>query len=107
MFVTAPVNALVNQAIAMTRKQSQVICVAMFDTDALVNVEMNRARETMITGTSMYYEEDFARIIRMLDHGKLDTSGMVTHELPMSEADDAFQMYMNRVPGIVKILLKA
>lgn len=43
----------------------------------------------------------------MLDHGKLDTSGMVTHELPMSEADDAFQMYMNRVPGIVKILLKA
>ena len=107
VFVTAPVNALVNQAIAMTRKQSQVICVAMFDTDALVNVEMNRARETMITGTSMYYEEDFARIIRMLDHGKLDTSGMVTHELPMSEADDAFQMYMNRVPGIVKILLKA
>lgn len=53
VFVTAPVNALVNQAIAMTRKQGQVICVAMFDTDASVNVKWNRARETMITGTSM------------------------------------------------------
>ena len=107
VFITAPVNALINQAIAMTRKQGQIICVAMFDGEASVNVELNRAKETIITGTSMYYEEDFARIIRMLSNGRLDTTGMVTHELPLAEADAAFQMYENRVPGIVKILLKA
>lgn len=106
VFVTAPANALVNQALAMARKQGQVICVAMFDGDARVNVEMNRARETVLTGTSMYYEEDFDRIIRMLEHGRLNTAGLVTHELPLSEADNAFRMYMDRVPGIVKILLK-
>lgn len=107
VFITAPVNSLINQAVAMTRKQGQIICVAMFDGEASVNVELNRAKETIITGTSMYYEEDFARIIRMLSNGKLNTAGLVTHELPLSEADSAFQMYENRVPGIVKILLKA
>lgn len=104
-FITAPVNPLINQALDITRKQGQIICVAMFDKEASVNVELNRAHETIITGTSMYYEEDFVRIINMLKYGKLKTEGLVTHEIPLSEADSAFQMYMNRTPGIVKILL--
>lgn len=107
VFVTAPVNPLINQAISITRKQGTIVCVAMFDREASVNVELNRARETNITGTSMYYEEDFRRIIDMLRYGRLDVSPLITHRIPLSEADSAFQMYMDRVPGIVKILLKA
>ena len=107
VFVSAPVNALIDQALKMVRRQGQVICVAMFDGQASVNVELNRAKETIITGTSMYYEKDFQRIINMLSHKRLDAEDLVSHKLPMHEADEAFKMYMDRVPGIVKILLYA
>jgi len=107
VFISAPVNALIDQALKMVRRQGQVICVAMFDGQASVNVELNRARETLITGTSMYYEKDFERIINMLRYDRLKVEALVSHKLPMSQADEAFRMYMDRVPGIVKILLYA
>lgn len=106
VFITAPINQLIEQALRITRKQGQVVCVAMFGEETPVNVELNRAKELILTGTSMYYEEDFARILNMLCYGKIDISGLVTHEVPLSDADLAFRMYMDRVPGIIKILLK-
>lgn len=106
VFVTAPNHQLINQALGMTRKQGQIVCVAMFDGETSVNMELNRVKETILTGTSMYYEEDFARVLEMLRYSRLDASGLVTHEIPLSDAGTAFQMYMDRVPGIIKILLK-
>lgn len=106
VFVAAPNHQLINQALSMTKKQGQIICVAMLDGETSVNVELNRVKETILTGTSMYYEEDFARVLEMLRYGRLEVSGLVTHEMPLSDAGTAFRMYMDQVPGIIKILLK-
>lgn len=106
VFITAPVEQLINQALGMVKKQGEVICVAMFDKETAVNVELNRVKETLLTGTSMYYEEDFVRILNMLRYSRLDTRELVSHEIPMADAAAAFQMYLDRIPGITKILLK-
>lgn len=106
VIVAAPVPSLVEQAVRLTRKQGKILLAAMFDHPVPLDVEALRGGERWFSGTSMYFESDFERVIRLLQGG-LDPSPLVTHRMALSEAPEAFALLDGHTPDAVKILMRA
>ncbi|MEL7566846.1 MAG: alcohol dehydrogenase catalytic domain-containing protein [Dehalobacterium sp.] len=106
VFVAAGAPQLINQGIKMLRKKGKLMVVAMYDEPLPVDIMATRAVEKIITGTKMYLPDDFRRIIDLIATKKIDPRSLITHTFSLKDAAKAFDLYVNRVPGIVKILLK-
>ncbi len=105
VLITAPVPALMSQAIKMVRKRGKIIVIAMYDKEIPLDVEMNRVKQSWISGSSMYYPSDFGRVIRMLEHKTIDTTGLVTGIHPLEMGGQCYEMMKNHHPGTIKLLL--
>ncbi|MFZ7103105.1 MAG: zinc-dependent alcohol dehydrogenase [Peptococcaceae bacterium] len=106
VFVAAGVPQLINQGIKMLRKKGKLIVVAMYDEPVPVDIMATRAVEKIITGTKMYLPDDFRRIIDLIKTKKIDPRPLITHTFGLMDTARAFDLYAQRTPGIVKILLK-
>jgi alcohol dehydrogenase len=45
-------------------------------------------------------------LIKMIQAGKIDTSPIISHVLPLTEGERAYDMFANRLDGALKIILK-
>jgi alcohol dehydrogenase len=45
-------------------------------------------------------------LIKMIQAGKIDTSPIISHVLPLTEGERAYDMFANRLDGALKIVLK-
>ena len=50
---------------------------------------------------------DCAEILRLIEHGKLDTTPLITHRYPLSEIEEAYRIFENRLDGVVKVAITA
>ena len=50
---------------------------------------------------------DCAEILRLIEHGKLDTTPLITHRFPLSEIEEAYRIFENRLDGVVKVAITA
>ena len=50
---------------------------------------------------------DCAEILRLIEHGKLDTTPLITHRFPLSEIEEAYRIFENRLDGVIKVAITA
>ena len=50
---------------------------------------------------------DCAEILRLIEHGKLDTTPLITHRFPLSEIEEAYRIFENRLDGVIKVTITA
>ena len=48
---------------------------------------------------------DCAEILRLIEHGKLDTTPLITHRFPLSEIEEAYRIFENRLDGVIKVAI--
>ena len=46
---------------------------------------------------------DCAEILRLIEQGKLDTTPLITHRFPLSEIEEAYRIFENRLDGVIKV----
>lgn len=46
-------------------------------------------------------------ILRLIEHGKLDTTPLITHRFPLSEIEEAYRIFENRLDGVIKVAITA
>ena len=50
---------------------------------------------------------DCAEILRLIAQGKIDTTPLITHRFPLSEIEEAYRIFENRLDGVIKVAIMA
>ena len=50
---------------------------------------------------------DCAEILRLITQGKIDTTPLITHRFPLSEIEEAYRIFENRLDGVIKVAITA
>ena len=50
---------------------------------------------------------DCAEILRLIEQGKLDTTPLITHRFRLSEIEEAYRIFENRLDGVIKVAITA
>ena len=50
---------------------------------------------------------DCAEILRLIAQGKIDTTPLITHRFPLSEIEEAYRIFENRLDGVIKVAIRA
>ena len=50
---------------------------------------------------------DCAEILRLIAQGKIDTTPLITHRFPLSEIEEAYSIFENRLDGVIKVAITA
>lgn len=50
---------------------------------------------------------DCVEILRLIEQGKLDTTPLITHRFPLSEIENAYRIFENRLDGVIKVAITA
>lgn len=48
---------------------------------------------------------DCAEILRLIERGEIDTTPLITHGFPLSEIEEAYRIFENRLDGVIKIAI--
>ena len=50
---------------------------------------------------------DCAEILRLIAQGEIDTTPLITHRFPLSEIEEAYRIFENRLDGVIKVAITA
>ena len=50
---------------------------------------------------------DCGEILSLIEQGKIDTTPLITHRFPLSEINEAYRIFENRLDGVIKIAVTA
>lgn len=105
--VAVGVPAVVNQAIAAVKRRGEVVLIGLFhepisiqDSFAIISAER------VLRGSQTYTPEDVRRALDLIASGQVDVKTMITHQLPIDEAQHAFEMVDKRLEDCIKVILK-
>lgn len=95
----------VDDALALVKRSGSVVLVGFFDKP--VTADLNRAVTNEVTLRAVRGEGagSVARAVSLVDQGRLDTAGLVTHHFPLEEVSDAFDTYAERRGDAIKVML--
>lgn len=48
---------------------------------------------------------DCAEILRLIEQGKIDTTPLITHRFPLADIEEAYNIFENRLDGVIKIAI--
>ena len=48
---------------------------------------------------------DCAEILHLIEQGKIDTTPLITHRFPLSEIEEAYRIFENRLDGVIKVAI--
>lgn len=88
------------------RPNATVTVVALYDTPQLLPLpDMYGKNLTFKTGGVDGC--DCAEILTLIEQGKIDTTPLITHSLPLTEIEEAYRIFENKLNGVIKIAISA
>jgi threonine dehydrogenase-like Zn-dependent dehydrogenase len=105
-FLTVGVPALVDQAIEMAACEGRIFFVALFDRP--VQLEPNALIDKHLTllASSMYNAREIRTALDLVASRQVRAGAMVTHVLPLEEAQRAFDLAASKQEGAVKVVIE-
>lgn len=86
------------------RPNAIVTVVALYDQDQVLPLpEMYGKNLTFKTGGVDGC--DCAEILKLIEEGKIDTTPLITHRFPLSQIEKAYQVFENRLDGVIKVAI--
>lgn len=87
------------------RPNATVTVVALYDTPQVLPLpDMYGKNLTFKTGGVDGC--DCAEILRLIAEGKIDTTPLITHRFPLSEIEEAYRVFENRLDGVIKVAVE-
>jgi L-iditol 2-dehydrogenase len=88
------IPALVNDAVALTRKGGNVNIFAGLAGDGRVDIAANdiHYKELVVTGTSAMHRRDYEQALELITSGVVDVASLVTDRVPLTEVVKAFDI---------------
>jgi len=105
-FVTADDAALVEQALHLVRRRGRIILIALI-TEAPLRLRAYDilSKEISLIGSSMCNHDDVRRAIDLAAGGQVDVAGILTHVLPIEQAQRGLELAQSKEDGAIKVVL--
>lgn len=89
------------------RPKSNISIVGIFAEDVELPMQTLCVTNKRITmGLPIGLAENVPMLIKLIQAGKIDTGSIISHTLPLSEGERAYEMFANKLDGALKIVLK-
>lgn len=99
------VEATVNEAINVCRKESEIIIVGIYGKRPAIDMINVQEKELRLIGTLMYLEEDYHTAIELIQSGKINLNKLKTAHFPLSEFDKAYKYIEQNTAKSMKVLI--
>jgi L-iditol 2-dehydrogenase len=106
VFMTVGVSPLVTDALQAVERLGRIVFLALFDEPVQLEPFDIVGRDVSIVGSQMYDAEDIKTAIDLIASDRVQAGAMVTHVLPLEEAQRAFDMAATKSDGAVKVVLE-
>ena len=105
-FLTVGVPALVDQAVEMAACEGRIFFVALFDRP--VQLEPNALIDKHLTllASSMYNAQEIRTAPDLVASRQVRAGAMVTHVLPLEQAQRAFDLAASKEDGAIKVVIE-
>jgi 2-desacetyl-2-hydroxyethyl bacteriochlorophyllide A dehydrogenase len=96
---------VVNTSLKIAANQGQVALTGVFDANREIDPDDIVLKELTVVGgiTAAHAVED---VIELFERGDLTVDGVVTHEFPLAEYEEALDTVRNRRDGVIKAVLR-
>lgn len=88
------------------RPNAIVTVVALYDSPQVLPLPQMYGKN-LIFKTGGVDGCDCAEILRLIAQGKIDTTPLITHRFPLSEIEEAYRIFENRLDGVIKVAITA
>ena len=106
VFITADDVALVNLAIEMAKRRGHIVLVALLTEAPLQFMAYPViSKELHIIGSNMTNNDDVRTAIELAASGQVDVEGILTHRLPIEEAQRGMELVQTKDDGAIKVVL--
>ncbi|NDJ76517.1 MAG: zinc-binding dehydrogenase, partial [Chloroflexi bacterium] len=105
VFLTVGVGEQFADAFASVRKQGRIVVIALYKAPTMIHPYDIVKRDIDVRGSIMSNDEDVHEALELIASGKVDVEPMVTHHLPIEQAQRAFELVASKDDGAVKVVL--
>ncbi len=103
----ANAESTMHQSTRLVRRGGVVVVTGMYLEPISFNFIDITLGEIAMAGSQIYTDPDFREALRMLAERKFPLAKIITHKMPLEQADAALQILSTRSENAVKILLEA
>mgnify|MGYP000405845001 FL=1 len=86
------------------RPNAIVTIVALYDEPQLLPLP-DMYGKNLIFKTGGVDGCDCAEILNLIEEGKIDTTPLITHRFPLSEIEEAYRIFENKLDGVIKVAI--
>lgn len=83
-------------AVDETASGGRVVAIANVYKSKPLNLKWLVEHELTVSGSQRYTKEDFAHAVRLIEDGKVDVSGLITHRFPLDRISAAYDAAMDK-----------
>jgi L-iditol 2-dehydrogenase len=106
VFVTADDPTLVSQGVDMVKRRGRVVLVALLTGAPLQLMAYEiTSQEKQVLGSLMANHQDVQQAIDLAASSQVDMEGILTHVLPIEEAQRGMELAGTKDDGAIKVIL--
>ena len=106
VFLTADVDWLVDEAFNAVCRKGRIVFIALFNAPIHLNPYRIIQKDLDVIGSIMSTEEDFNEALALVAAGKVQAEAIVTHHLPLAQAQHGFELAASKADGAIKVVLE-
>lgn len=105
VFITHGSGDLFDAALKTVRKQGRIVVIALFKKPILIDPYQIIKKDIDVVGSIMSTDEDVREAIDVIASGTVNPAHIVTHHLPIDEAQRGFELADTKDDGAIKVVL--
>jgi len=105
-FLTVGVPALLQTAIEMAACEGRVFFVALFDRPVTVQPNALLDKHLTLLASNMYNAREIQTALDLIADGSVAAAAIVTHVLPLDQAQRAFDLAASKEDGAIKVVIE-
>ncbi len=104
--IAADDSELVNTALELVKRRGTIALVALLTEEPLEFMAFKViSKEAQLIGSTMANAADVRKSLDLAASGKVDVAGIVTHHLPIEQAQRGMELAKTKADGAIKVLL--
>jgi L-iditol 2-dehydrogenase len=105
VFITHGSGNLFDAALETVRKQGRIVVIALFKKPVLIDPYKIVKKDINVVGSIMSTDEDVREAIDVIASGNINPAHIVTHHMPIDEAQRGFELADTKADGAIKVVL--
>ena len=73
------------------------------EAEVILCINANAIEHSKIRADHMISYE--TEVLRLIEAGKIDTTPLITHRFPLSEIEEAYRIFENKLDGVIKVAI--